>query len=104
MQGFAAYNAPFSRIHFFAGALANACSSAHSLKGRQTDFHWRMNASHSFVFLVVHSPMHAVLKQALIRYLRGGYVVCMYIYLLQLSSLRGLDPNCVQMCANGFDH
>jgi hypothetical protein len=61
----AAYNAAFSCIPFFAGAFANACSSMHSLEGCQTDFHWRMNATHSFDFLVVHSPMHTVVKQAL---------------------------------------
>jgi hypothetical protein len=60
----AAYNAAFSRIPFFAGAFANACLRTHSLEGCQTDFHWRMNAMHSFDFLVVHSRMHTVAKQA----------------------------------------
>jgi len=55
----------FHCIPFFAGAFSNACQSMYSFKVCQTDFAGaRMNA-HSFRFLVVHSGMHAVVKQAL---------------------------------------
>jgi hypothetical protein len=64
-ERYAFYNSGFSCIPFFAGAFSNACRSMYSFKVCQTDFAGaRMNA-HSFRFLVVHSGMHAVVKQAL---------------------------------------